>query len=65
MPETVLADLADNNAYWAHYNGAAATAGQKVYDTVLKAYGEADGIRSYGTVVDLLTVYYRDAALEA
>ena len=65
LPETVLADLADNNAYWAQYKGAAAAAGQKVYDTVLRAYGEADGIRSYGTVVDLLTVYYRDAALEA
>ena len=65
LPEAVLADLADNNAYWAQYKGAAAAAGQKVYDTVLRAYGEADGIRSYGTVVDLLTVYYRDAALEA
>lgn len=65
LPEAVLADLTDNNAYWAQYKGAAAAAGQKVYDTVLRAYGEADGIRSYGTVVDLLTVYYRDAALEA
>ena len=63
LPETVLTDLTDNNAYWAQYKGAASTAGQKVYDTVLKAYGDADGIRSYGTVVDLLTVYYRDAAL--
>lgn len=63
LPETVLTDLMDNNAYWAQYKGAASVAGQKVYDTVLKAYGDADGIRSYGTVVDLLTVYYRDAAL--
>lgn len=63
LPETVLTDLTDNNAYWAQYKGAASVAGQKVYDTVLKAYGDADGIRSYGTVVDLLTVYYRDAAL--
>ena len=65
LPETVLADLADNNAYWAQYRGAASVAGQTVYDTVLKAYGDADGIRSYGTVVDLLTVYYRTAALDA
>lgn len=63
LPQTVLTDLTDNNAYWARYKGAAATAGQTVYDTVLKAYGDADGIQSYGTVVDLLTVYYRDAAL--
>lgn len=63
LPEAVLTDLMDNNAYWAQYKGAASVAGQTVYDTVLKAYGDADGIRSYGTVVDLLTVYYRDAAL--
>ena len=65
LPETVLADLTANNAYWAQYKGAAASVGQTVYDTVLKAYGDADGIRSYGTVVDLLTVYYRAAALES
>ena len=65
LPESVVADLTANNAYWAQYKGAAAAAGQTVYDTVLKAYGDAVGIRSYGTVVDLLTVYYRDAALES
>ena len=31
----------------------------KVYDTSLKAYGDEDGIQSYGTVVDLLVAYYR------
>ena len=35
---------------------------QKVYDTILKGYGQEDGIRSYGTVVDLLVAYYRDTA---
>ena len=64
LPETVLADLSVNNAYWAQYRGAASVAGKTVYDKVLKAYGDADGIRSYGTVVDLLTVYYRTAALD-
>lgn len=63
LPETVERDLTDNNAYWAQYKGAAATAGQRAYDTALKAFGDADGIRSYGTVVDLLTVYYCAAAL--
>jgi len=42
--------------------GAAADASQKVYDTILKGYGQEDGIRSYGTVVDLLVAYYRDTA---
>ena len=62
---TVRADLAYNNAYWASFAGAAADASQTVYDTILKGYGQADGIRSYGMVVDLLVAYYRDTALGA
>ena len=62
LPDTVRADLASNNAYWASFEGAAADASQKVYDTILKGYGQEDGIRSYGTVVDLLVAYYRDTA---
>ena len=42
--------------------GTAVDASQKVYDTILKGYGQEDGIRSYGTVVDLLVAYYRDTA---
>ncbi|MBE6963648.1 MAG: DUF3810 domain-containing protein [Ruminococcaceae bacterium] len=64
LPETVAADLAYNNAYWAQF---ADTAVQKVsntvYDGILKAYGDERGVQSYGTVVDMLVVYYRDAAL--
>ena len=62
LPDTVRADLASNNAYWASFEGVAADASQKVYDTILKGYGQEDGIRSYGTVVDLLVAYYRDTA---
>ena len=63
LPDTVRADLAYNNTYWASFEGVAADASQKFYDTILKGYGQADGIRSYGTVVDLLVAYYRDAAM--
>ena len=31
----------------------------KVYDGILKSYGDERGIQSYGTVVDLLVVYYK------
>ena len=58
LPEEALTDLGDNSAYWDQYTGAAATAGQGAYDMFLKGYGEEDGIRSYGTVVDLLVAYY-------
>ena len=60
LPETVRADLAWNNAYWARFRDSAAQkVSNKVYDSVLKAYGDQRGIQSYGTVVDLLVVYYR------
>ena len=55
------ADLADNNAYWDQFRDTVAqTVSNKVYDGILKSYGDQRGIRSYGTVVDLLVVYYRD-----
>ena len=60
LPETVEADLAYNNAYWDQFkDNAAQKVAAKVYDTSLKAYGDEDGIQSYGTVVDLLVAYYR------
>ena len=63
LPETVRADLADNNAYWAQFRGnVLQTVSNQVYDGMLKSYGEERGIQSYGTVVDLLVAYYRDDA---
>ena len=60
LPETVRADLACNNAYWAQFRDSAAKkVSNKVYDSMLKAYGETRGIQSYGTVVDLLVAYYK------
>lgn len=60
LPETVLADLRFNNDYWAQFRvSAVKTVSNKVYDRLLKAYGDERGIQSYGTVVDLLVVYYR------
>ncbi len=61
LPETVLADLADNNAYWAQFQDSPVQqVSNKVYDGFLKSYGEEKGLQSYGTVVDLLVVYYRE-----
>lgn len=63
LPDTVKADLADNNAYWDQFRDTVVQqASNKVYDGILKAYGDERGIQSYGTVVDLLVVYYRDEA---
>jgi len=59
LPEEVKLDLAYNNAYWAQFQDTAAQqASNKIYDGILKSYGDERGIQSYGTVVDLLVAYY-------
>ena len=66
VPETVKADLAYNNAYWAQFRDSVVqTVSNQVYDGLLKAYGDERGIQSYGTVVDLLVTYYREEASAA
>ena len=58
LPESVLADLRYHSAYWSQFEGLTAQVSTKIYDSSLKSYGQADGIQSYGTVVDLLVAYY-------
>ena len=58
LPDTVVADLRDNSAYWAAFEGPVNDAAQKVYDSFLKSSGESRGTQSYGTVVDMLMAYY-------
>ena len=58
VPDTVLADLRQNSAYWAQFEGVVQTAANKVYDGFLKSNGLSDGMQNYGTVVDLLLAYY-------
>ena len=63
LPESVKADLNYNNTYWRQFRDTVAqTVSQKVYDTSLKAYGDERGIQSYGMVVDLLVVHYKETA---
>ena len=60
LPETVLADLEYNNAYWAQFRDSTVQkVSNTVYDGLLKGYGEERGIQSYGTVVDMLVAYYK------
>ena len=60
IPEEAQLDLAYNNAYWAQFQDTAVQrASNKVYDGILKSYGDERGIQSYGTVVDLLVAYYK------
>lgn len=60
LPETIRADLKNNNDYWAQFrNSPAKKVSNKVYDRLLKSYGDENGMKSYGMVVDLLVAYYK------
>ena len=61
LPETVSADLRDNNAYWDQFrDNIVEKVSDTVYDAALKSYGDANGMRSYSMVVELLVAYYRN-----
>ena len=61
LPETVSADLRDNNAYWDQFrDNVVEKVSDTVYDAALKSYGDANGMRSYSMVVELLVAYYKD-----
>ena len=59
LPENVRRDLTETNAYWARFDGPAATVTQKLNDAMIRSYGDALGVQSYGAVVDLLVKYYK------
>jgi len=61
LPETARADLIYNNQYWDQFEDTTVKkVSNTMYDGLLKGYGEELGIRSYGTVVDMLVAYYKD-----
>ena len=60
LPETVSADLRDNNAYWDQFrDNVVEKVSDTVYDAALKSYGDANGMKSYSMVVELLVAYYK------
>lgn len=58
LPAGAAADFADNNAYWAGWEGPVRTVGEAVYDSFLRSYGQDLGMQSYGACVDLLVEYF-------
>lgn len=61
LPETVRADLRAQSAYWDQFRDKTPQkVSNQVYDGLLKVYGQEMGLQSYGTVVDMLVVYYKD-----
>jgi Protein of unknown function (DUF3810) len=60
----VLRDEAAIRAWTFHYRGRANEVGRQVNDAYLKTQGQADGVRSYGRMVDLLLAERRRSGNE-
>ncbi|MCL2843448.1 MAG: DUF3810 domain-containing protein [Oscillospiraceae bacterium] len=58
LPNYVHADLDDIRAYHARRNPVAQRVTNIMNDHMLRSYGEASGVQSYGEVVDLLIAYF-------
>ncbi len=62
LPEAVQRDIEGNARFWAQHEGAVSDASQAMNDAYLKANNQADGVSSYGRMVDLLLAEQRAAA---
>ncbi len=61
LPAAVETDLRDNSAYWDQFrDNVVEKVSDTVYDAALKSYGDANGMKSYSMVVELLVAYYKD-----
>lgn len=58
VPEDILRDIRDYGEFWKQYEGKAEEISEKINDTYLKGNGQADGVMSYGMMVDLLLQQY-------
>jgi len=57
------ADLQSNRDYWKEFEGKAADISEQVNNTYLKSNLQADGVKSYGRMVDLLIGLWRSGSL--
>ncbi len=64
LPPEVWADLDANREYWARFETKAAEVSDKVYDTMLKSYGQSMGVQSYGAAADLLLAWYLEGGFD-
>jgi len=59
LNDEIKKDLAANNTFWMEYDTIVAEVSDKVNDTYLKVNAQAEGIKSYNLMVDLLVAYYQ------
>ncbi len=61
--EGIIRDLRANSAFWAQYESPVSEAVTQVNNTYLKANMQADGVKSYGRMTDLLIALWRSGQL--
>ena len=61
VPEGLVTDWNDNNAYWAALESPVEDAAGQAYDSFLKGNDQELGIQSYGACVDLLVAWTLDS----
>lgn len=64
LSQEVRDDLAENSRFWNRYDGRIAEVSTQINDTYLKINRQADGVRSYGRMVDLMLSYYNNTAVQ-
>lgn len=57
----VLGDRSDTHEHYAAFEGPFEDVGTTVNNTYLRGFGESEGVRSYGLVVDYLIAWYEQA----
>ena len=57
LAEEAEPDLEANGAFWDAYEGRISETADRINDTYLKVNGQADGVRSYGRMADLIVAY--------
>ena len=58
LDEAAEPDLTANNEFWDRYEGTISETAERINDTYLKANGQADGVKSYNRMVDLIVAYF-------
>ena len=54
------ADVWANSQFWNSYEGVISETADRINDTYLRANGQADGVRSYDRMVELIMAYFTD-----
>ena len=63
LPDSVISELEENNAFWREHETKASEVQDKVNDAYLKANGQENGVVDYGLVVDLMLSWYSSEIL--